>query len=88
MNVILATVSGWDSTSIIGVFSTKGNALSESIAYLLKASISMNEDEIYTPIDEEIGEDGSSVWDITNSDDVLVLRVMEVDKSMFNKPEK
>jgi hypothetical protein len=79
MNVFLATKNGWDGRSIIGIYSTKEIALSNSIAYLLKESISMNEDEILTPINEEIHED-CSAYDITNSDDVLVIRQMEVDK--------
>lgn len=88
MNVVLASINSWEGKSIIGVFSTKDKALSESIAHLLNESITTNEDEILTPINEEIYEDGSSAWDITNSDDVLVLRLMEVDKSSFNQYEK
>lgn len=81
MNVFLATVNGWDGKSIIGVFSSKDKALTESITYLLKTSISLNKDEIHTPINEEIGEYGSA-WDITNSDDVLAIRIIGIDEVM------
>ncbi len=79
MNVFLATINGWDGKSIVGIYSTKEIALSKSIAYLLSKSLSIQQDEILTPINEEIHED-CYVYDITNSDDILVIREMEIDK--------
>lgn len=78
-DLFLATLSSWEGTSIIGVFSKRDIALSSSIGYLLNESKSTSEKDILTPINEE-GDEDHSYWDITNSDDVLKITKIKVDQ--------
>lgn len=77
MYVYLATISGWDGKSIVGVFKTEDGALRASITYLLSESIDVNPEEVQTPINQKIEEWGTT-WDITNSNDALVIIREEV----------
>jgi hypothetical protein len=78
-DLFLATISSWEGTIIIGVFSNRDTALSNSISYLLNKSRSTREGDILTPINEE-GDENYSCWDITNSDDVLNINKIKVDQ--------
>jgi len=80
----LTTVFSWGTTTVVGVFSSKDKAFSIAKQYLLNKSESMSEDEILTPYNEEINSSGVSSWDISNSDDVLVIRPIEVDVPLIN----
>ena len=79
--VELARISGWDGSSIVGVFSTKEKALAASVSYLLKKSDSIHEDEIETPINKEVTKT-SWVFDITNSYDILVITTTVIDEDI------
>lgn len=76
--VILATIRGWDGVGVIGIFSNKEKALSSSVKILLEESINYEKHNIHTPINEDIMKDGSSVFDITNSQEHLHLTVYTV----------
>ena len=57
---------------------------SESEGYSVMWGKGNSEDEILTPYNEEINSSGVSSWDISNSDDVLVIRPIEVDVPLIN----
>jgi hypothetical protein len=78
--VFMASTSGWGDDSVIGLFSTKEKALSSSVQYLLKKSKTLSESDILTPINEDSDSLGNSSYDITNSDDILFIRLIEIDK--------
>ena len=73
MYVYLAKISGWDGSSIVGVFKTEDIALRDSIEYLLNESVDLGLKDIQTPRNKRVEEWGS-VWDITNSSDKLTIR--------------
>lgn len=77
MYVYLAKVSGWDGSSIVGIFKTEEGALRASIEYLLIESISLDKEDVHTPQNKRIEEWGS-VWEISNSQDILTIRKEEV----------
>ena len=77
MEAILATVSGFDGTFVIGIFSTKEKAYEASVKYLLKNSGSLKS-EIEKPVREEDFEHGW-VYDITNTYDSLFITKYTVD---------
>ena len=77
MEVVLARISGWDGTFVIGVFSTKEKAYEASVGYLLKNSGELNS-EIEKPVREEDFEHGW-IYDITNTHDSLLLTKCTID---------
>lgn len=81
--VFLATINGFDGKSIVGVFSKKEIALRKSTEYLLKNSISTDLVDVMQPYNERVIEESegeSFSYDISNSEEVLLIRKIKVDE--------
>lgn len=75
MEVFLADISGWDGTSVVGVYSSKDAAMRGCVEYLLLESVAREE---MMPAELKVERDDFWSYAITNSGDYVRISKLKV----------